>query len=148
MSTPLTQTLLDESRKPAVIADVHALIDAEVSEKKGASGLALRGGYAMAKKVSPTIVAEAVEKLTPRLFDRLEPYWAEFAAAGNGRFGEFLATREDEVSEALLAVVDERVAQSSREAAKKVYSSMRGSAKKHVAEALPRVGELVQKHMA
>lgn len=59
MVAALNETLLDESRVPAVVADVQALIDAEVSDKSGASGLALKGGYGAVKKVGPSIVPDA-----------------------------------------------------------------------------------------
>ena len=42
MVAALNETLLEESRVPAVVADVQTLIDAEVSDKSGASGLALK----------------------------------------------------------------------------------------------------------
>jgi len=141
----LKETLLDESRAATVIAEARDLIDAEVADKKGASGLAVKGGYATVKKVNPTIVTEALERLLPEFFVRLQPYWQDFSVAG-GRFADYLVARADDVSDALLTVTDERVEASSRQAAKKVYKSMRPSAKKNVIEALPRLGDLVQKH--
>ncbi len=50
------------------------------------------------------------------------------------------------MSDALLAVTDERIEGTSKKTIEKAYSSLRPSAKKHVTEALPRVGELVQKY--
>ncbi|MBJ8347922.1 hypothetical protein [Antrihabitans sp. YC2-6] len=145
MVAALKETLLDESRAATVIAEARDLIDAEVADKKGASGLAVKGGYATVKKVNPTIVTEALERLLPEFFVRLQPYWQDFSVAG-GRFADYLVARADDVSDALLTVTDERVEASSRQAAKKVYKSMRPSAKKNVIEALPRLGDLVQKH--
>ena len=146
MVAALKDTLLEESRRPAVIADAQGVVDAEVAGKKGASGLAVKGGYAAVKKVSPSIVPDAIESLLPKFSEQLEPYWAEFRNGGTGSFGDFLAARSDKVSDSLLSVTDARIEASSRPALKKVYSSMRSSAKKHVIEALPRVGALVEKH--
>ena len=146
MVVALNETLLEESRRPAVVADVQALIEAEVSDKKGASGLAVKGGYAAVKKVSPSVVTDAVESLLPQFSERLEPYWAGFQNSGEARFADYLVARDDEVADALLGVTDERIEASSRQALKKVYSTMRPSAKKNVVEALPRLGDLVQKH--
>lgn len=146
MVVALNETLLEESRRPAVVADVQSLIDAEVSDKKGASGLAVKGGYAAVKKVSPSIVPDAVETLLPQFSEQLEPYWAAFQASGEGSFANYLVGRSDEVSDSLLSVTDSRIEASSRQALKKVYSTMRPSAKKNVIEALPRLGDLVQKH--
>ncbi|NLG55855.1 MAG: hypothetical protein GX542_09450 [Rhodococcus sp.] len=146
MVAALKETLLDESRSDQVVADVVALIDAEVSDKSGASGLALKGGYAAVKKLGPTIVPNAVEGLLPAFVEKLDPFWQEFSGSGEASFAQFLTARGDAVSNALLGVTDERIEGSDRGAIKKVYSSLRPSAQKHVTEALPRLGELVQKY--
>ncbi|MBF6333720.1 DUF6918 family protein [Nocardia transvalensis] len=146
MVAALSESLLDDAKRPAFLADAQQVLEAEVSDKGGASGLAVKGAYAAAKKVSPTIVSDALESFVPKFVERLEPYWAEFQASGNGRFADLLVAKQDEVAEALLAVTDARAEASSRPALKKAYSAVRSSAKKHVAEALPRVGDLIQKH--
>ncbi|WP_067815927.1 DUF6918 family protein [Nocardia inohanensis] len=146
MVAALSESLLDDAKRPAFIADAQKVLDEEVSDKGGASGLAVKGGYAAIKKVSPSIVGDALESFAPKLVAQLDPYWAEFQASGAGSFADLLVAKQDEVAEALLAVTDARAESSSRPALTKVYNSMRGSAKKHVAEALPRVGALIQRH--
>lgn len=146
MVAALSESLLDDAKRPAFIADAQKVLDEEVSDKGGASGLAVKGGYAAIKKVSPSIVGDALESFAPKLVSQLEPYWAEYQASGAGSFADLLVAKQDEVAEALLAVTDARAESSSRPALTKVYNSMRGSAKKHVAEALPRVGALIQRH--
>lgn len=144
----LNETLLQESRVPAVVADVQTLIDAEVSDKSGASGLALKGGYGAVKKVSPSIVPDAVTALLPAFVSKLEPYWHEFTVSGGGSFADFISTRGDAVADSLLEVTDERIEGSDKAVVKSMYSKLRGSAKKHVTAALPRLGDLIQKHAA
>ncbi|MEV6767769.1 hypothetical protein AB0N05_03975 [Nocardia sp. NPDC051030] len=146
MVAALSESLLDDAKRPAFLADAKEVLDGEVSDKGGASGLAVKAGYAAVKKVSPTIVGDALESFIPKFVSQLDPYWAEFKASGAGSFAELLVSKQDEVAEALLAVTDERAAASSRPALTKVYGSLRSSAKKHVAEALPRVGDLIQRH--
>lgn len=146
MVAALSESLLDDTKRPAFLADAKEVLDAEVSDKGGASGLAVKGGYAAVKKVSPTIVGDALESFIPRFVAQLEPFWSEYQASGAGSFADLLVSKQEEVSEALLSVTDERAESSSRPALTKVYNSMRSSAKKHVAEALPRVGALVQRH--
>ncbi|WP_137725275.1 DUF6918 family protein [Prescottella subtropica] len=148
MVAALKDTLLDDARIPAVRADVEALVDAEVADKSGMSGMALKGGYGAVKKVGPSIVPDAVEGLLPEFVVRLEPFWQEFAGSGEGSFAAFLTARGDAVADALLGVTDERIENSDKGAIKRVYSTLRPSAKKHVIEALPRLGDLVQKHAA
>lgn len=142
----LTDTLLDPAVAPSVQADVRALVDAEVADKKGASGLALRAGYGAVKKVYPAVLEEAVDKMWPAFVWHLDSFWQEWSAAPSGRFSDYLVARQDEAAEALLSVTDERVEHTEKAALRKAYGSMRGTAKKHVVEALPRVGEVVQKH--
>ncbi|WP_181721467.1 DUF6918 family protein [Nocardia gipuzkoensis] len=146
MVAALSESLLDDAKRPAFLADAVEVLDAEVSDKGGASGLAVKGGYAAVKKISPSIVPDALESLAPKLVAQLEPFWQEYAASGSGKFADLLVAKSDEVAEALLAVTDARAESSTRPALQKVYSSMRSSAKKHVIEALPRVGDLIQKH--
>ncbi|ATL70912.1 DUF6918 family protein [Nocardia terpenica] len=146
MVAALSESLLDDAKRPAFLADAQKVLDAEVSDKGGASGLAVKGGYAAIKKVSPTIVEDALASFAPKFVDALDPFWAEYQSAGAGSFGDLLVAKQDQVAEALLAVTDARAEASSRPALKKVYSSLRSSAKKHVTEALPRLGDLVQRH--
>ncbi|MEV2220744.1 hypothetical protein AB0M12_01945 [Nocardia vinacea] len=146
MVAALSESLLDDAKRTAFLADAKEVLDAEVSDKGGASGLAVKGGYAAVKKISPSIVPDALESLAPKLVSQLEPYWQEYVATGSGQFADLLVAKSDEVAEALLAVTDARADASTRPALKKVYSSMRSSAKKNVIEALPRLGDLVQRH--
>ena len=146
MVAALKESLLTPEKQATVLAEAQQVLDSEVSDKTGASGLAVKGGYAAAKKAKPSLVPDAIESLLPEFLVRLEPYWQSYSANPQGSFGESLAANSDEVAEALLAVADERAEASSRTSVKKVYSSMRSSAKKNVIEALPRVGELVQRN--
>jgi hypothetical protein len=142
----LTDTLLDPAQQPAVIADFSSVIDAEVRDKSGLSGAAIKLAYAAVNKVSPTVVDSALTKLLPEFATALEPFWAEFSAAGPGDFGQFLAGRGDAVGDALLAVTDARANTTSQPALRKAYQGVRGKAKENVVAALPRVGAVVQKY--
>lgn len=148
MVVALSESLLSDAKRPAFLGDAEQVLQAEVSGKGGASGLAVKGGYATIKKVSPTIVSDALASFVPQFVAKLEPYWTEYhsTANGSGSFADLLVAKQDEVAEALLSITDARAEKSDRAILKKAYSSLRSSAKKHVTEALPRVGELVQRH--
>ena len=60
-------------------------------------------------------------------------------------FGQFLADRAGEVAPALLAITDRR-AERARAAVVSVYKRLRPKAQEHVIEALPRLGEVVERH--
>jgi hypothetical protein len=89
-----------------------------------------------------------VGKLLPDMVDQLEPFWADFNTSGGSEFGDYLAKRGDEVSQALLTVTDAKATSSGRPTIVKAYNSVRGSAVKHIEAALPRVGDLVLKYAA
>lgn len=148
MAATLAEALLSDSIIDAVRADVRDLIDAEVSEKKGASGLVVKGGYGAVKKVSPSIIEDAIAKLWPGLVEKLEPFWAQYSSAPSGVFAAYLVANGDAAADALLGVTDSRFDAMSKSVVKKTYSSLRPSAKKNVVEALPRIGALVSKWAA
>jgi hypothetical protein len=148
MGATLRETLLAPDIQHQVIDDCFALLDQEVAEQSGISGAAVKLAYKTVNTFKPGHVRFMVETLLPDMIDRLEPYWADFAAAGGAEFGDYLAKRGDEVSQALLSVTDARAAASERPVIIKAYKSVRGSAVKHVEAALPRVGDLVQKYAA
>ncbi len=148
MAATLQQTLLGPDTEPQVIADCYTLIQQEVSDMSGISGTAVKLAYATVTTFIPGHIRYMVGVLLPDMVDKLEPYWEDFSTSGGSEFGDYLAKRGDEVSEALLSVSDARAAGSGRPTIIKAYRTVRGSAAKHVEAALPRVGALVQKYAA
>ena len=146
MAATLQETLLAPDVQPRVVDDCYAMIQQEVSEKSGVSGAAIKLAYKTVNKVFPGHVRYMVESLLPGMVDQLEPYWADFSISGGSQFGDYLAKRGPEVSEALLSVTDARAAASSRPSVIRAYRSVRGNAVKNVEGALPHVGELVLKY--
>ncbi len=108
MST-LTEILLAPGNRPKVVVDCVRLIDEEVDSKGGLTGLAVKGAYALVKAVKPGFVSEAVDNMIDDFVKRLEPFYAA-AQAKNEPIGPALNARAGEVSEALLAISDERAA--------------------------------------
>ena len=148
MAATLQEILLAPETKPHVVADCNALIEREVSEKSGISGTAVKLAYKTVITFAPGHVRFMVESLLPQMVDNLQPFWADFNTSGGSEFGDYLAKRGDEVSEALLSVTDARAAASDRPTIIKAYGSVRGSAVRHVEAALPRLGNLVRKYAA
>jgi hypothetical protein len=146
MAAMLRQILLAPDTQPHVVADCRLLIDQEVSGKSGVSGTAVKLAYKTVKSFAPGYLQGMVESLLPDMVAQLEPYWDGYTASGASGFGDYLAKRGDEVSEALLSVTDARAKVSERPVILKAYGAVRGSAAKHVAAALPNVGSLVQKY--
>lgn len=144
MTSSLKTALLDPATRPAVVADLTELVDAEVGKK----GIATKSGYGLVKKIKPGIIGAAVDSLLDEFVGQLEPYHAEFTAGGGGSLGDYLSGRGGEVSESLLGVTDARAEGSRRETIKKVYRKLRPQGKSNVEDALPALGALIEKHTA
>ena len=137
MAATLQEILLAPDTQPKVIADCYTLIEQEVSDKSGISGTAVKLAYKTVNTFLPGHVRYMVESLLPQMMDKLEPYWADFNTSGGSEFGDYLAKRGEEVSQALLSVTDARAEASGRPTVIKAYGTVRGSAVKHVEAALP-----------
>ncbi|MCK0113866.1 hypothetical protein MWU75_17100 [Ornithinimicrobium sp. F0845] len=139
--SPLSQTLLDPARRPAVVESLVRVVDAEVAAKSGIGGKIIKTGYAAVTKISDGFTAKAVNRLLPGFAQALDPFWAE---RGTAPFADTLVARQDEAAEALLAVTDGQVAGTSNAVVRKVYGSLRSKARENVVAALPRVGAAIE----
>jgi len=146
MPVSLPEILLAPDTRPLVIADSLALIKAELADKTGIPGNAVKLAYKTVSSIAPGYVREIVESMLPVVADTLQPYWAEFWASGGSEFGDYLAKRGEEVAESLLVITDAMAAGSARAVVVTAYRTVRGHAPRHIETALPQVGDLVQKY--
>jgi hypothetical protein len=131
-----------------VVAECCTLIDEEVGTKGGLSGIAVKGAYKVVKAVKPTFIREVVDAMLDDWVAKLDPFFTQWQASGNGKsFPDFLSGRGNEVAEALLQVTDGRAQDAKNKTVKALYEKMRPAAKKHVEEALPRLGRLVERNV-
>ena len=142
MTTAVSDALLEPTRRPVAVATLSDVIDAEVADKSGLGGTAVKAGYAAAKRLGGGFVQHATDRLLPQFATALDPFWA---SKGDQPFGAHLAAQQDAVADALLAVTDAKAANTSHAAAAKVYGSLRGKAKEHVVAALPLLGAAVER---
>ncbi len=143
----LVDALTDESKKKDVVKDCCELIDAEVKDKGGISGLAIKAGYGAVKGIKPGFVEKAVEDLLPEFAKALDPIYAD-AKAQNKPVGEFFSSNKSRVADALLSITDGKAARAKSGVAKGAYDKLRGSAKSNVEQAAPRLGKLIEKYGA
>lgn len=141
----LIDALTDESKKKDVIKDCCDLIDAEVKDKGGISGLAIKAGYGTVKGIKPGFVEKAVEDLLPEFAKALDPIHAEAKASSRG-VSDFFTDNPSRVADALLSITDAKAARAKSGVAKSAYDKLRGSAKKNVEQAVPRLGKLLEKY--
>lgn len=141
----LSDVLKDEPKKNAIVNDCCTLLDEEVASKGGLSGIAVKAGYAAVKGIRPGFVKHTVEVLLPEFAVKLDPIWEDAVKSGN-RSG-YLVSNKGRVADALLAVTDARANRSNKGMVKSTYEKLRGSAKKNVEEAVPRLARLLEKHL-
>lgn len=141
----LVEVLRDPARRRAVVADGVRLIDDEVASKRGLSGAALKAGYKTVQKLKPGIVAQALDKLLPEFAPRVDPYYAQATAHGDVR--GFFEARASEIAESLLSVTDEKARSAENAVMLKVYRGLRGQAHTHTTAAVPKLAELIAKHV-
>jgi hypothetical protein len=143
----LAEKLTQPPNRERVVSECVSLVDSEVKSKTGFSGIAVKSAYGVVTAVKPRFVAEVVDGLLDEWVQKLEPFYASWQTDGGGMpFPDYLVAHKVEAAEALLEVTDGRAKVSKHGTVRKMYEKMRPSAKKHVEEALPRLGTLVEKN--
>ena len=141
----LPEILTSDAKKGVVVDDCCNLIDAEVKDKGGISGLAIKAGYHAVKGVKPGFIKNVVTDLLPEFARVLDPLYQE-AKRTERPVGDFFTVRSSDVAEALLALTDEKARHSKNGLVRGTYDKLRGTAKKNVEVAAPRVGKLIEQH--
>jgi hypothetical protein len=143
----LAEKLLAKEVRPKVVVDAAAVVDGEVHDKSGLSGLAIKAAYGVVKAVKPGIIPEVLDSMLDDFVARLEPFYADWQQRTETPFSEFIASRAGPVADALLSISDERASRSKNATLKKAYEKLRPTGKKHVEAAVPRLGRMVQIHL-
>ena len=146
----LQDILLDSTKRPQVVADCAQLVDEEVAGKGGLSGLAVKGGYAIVKKIKPGIVPEAVDRLLNDFVAQLDPFYTAFAAQSGGNpagLQSYLQGRASEVATALLGITDAKVSKAENRTIKTAYEKLRPAGAKHVEAAVPGIARVLSKYV-
>ncbi len=134
-------------KRPAVVDDACRVLDLEVADKSGLSGIAIKTAYKLVQSVKPGFVRDVVDDLLDDFLDALDPLYQEAISQGK-KPGPHLAGNPGRMADGLLAITDRRAEGARRAAIKKTYEKLRPTAKKHVEAAAPRLGELLDKHAA
>jgi hypothetical protein len=134
---------LGKDRRPAVIEDCVALIDAQVKQK----GFVIKSAYSVIKGIKKKFVPEVVDSLLDDWLGKIQPHYEKWAAAKTSSLSDFMVARSDDVAEDLLSVTDQRAEKSTHTTAKKMYLKMRAGAKKDVIEAIPALAGMLEKHL-
>ena len=143
----LAEQLLNEQCRPQVVADCVALVEAEVSKKSGFSGLAIKGGFKVIRKLDGgRMLPKAVNDLLPEFIEAMETYYAEFLSTDGGDFSTFCKGRETEMANALISVTDQKARHAKNQVLKGVYNKLRPTAVRNIESALPGLARVVSQY--
>ena len=140
----LVELLAKEPNRKHVIDDCVELIEAQVKQK----GFIIKSAYATIKAIKKRFIPETVDTMLDDWLGKLQPHYERWSAAKATSFTDYVVARSDVVAEDLLSVTDARAERTSHTTAKKMYGRMRDGAKKNVIEAIPTLGQLIEKHLA
>lgn len=144
----LKDILCSAENRPKVVDDAARLVDDEVHGKGGLSGLAIKAGYKTVTVLKPSIIREAVDSLLDRFVEKLEPFHADWVAAGKTpSFEAFLMGKKSQVANALLSVTDEKARNVETGTVRKAYEKLRPQGEKNVIEAMPGFTRMIGKYV-
>lgn len=141
----LAEVLTSDAKRAQVVEDCLQLIDQEVEDKGGISGMAIKAGYAAVKSIRPGFVKQVVHDLLPEFAKAVDPIFQEAKSQSKPVAAHF-ASNAGRVADGLLAITDEKAKRTKSGVVKATYERLRGTAKKNVEAAVPRLGKLVEKH--
>ena len=143
----LADILLSPENRPNVVLDCARLIDDEVAHKSGLTGVAIKGGYKIFKKIKPNVVEEAMDSLLDEFVNKLAPIYDDYLASHKEQpFGTYLGSRGQQIADTLLEITDARGKNSQHKVIKKAYMRLRPMASRQIQDALPAVGRLVTRY--
>jgi hypothetical protein len=143
----LREQLGEPPKRTAVIQDATRVLDAEVADKGGLGGMAIKAAYKVIKGIKPGFVEEVIDNLMNDFLNALDPIYQE-ALTNNASPASHLEQNKGRVAEGLLAITDERAKRAQRAVVRSTYDKLRPSAKKHVEAAAPRLGQMLARHAA
>lgn len=143
----LADAATDPVRRRRIIEDAERLIDQEVSEKSGLSGLAVRAAYKVVKGIRPGMIRMSLENLLDDFCAQIDPFWDRFRDSGEADARAFFVKNGHAVAEALLSITDGRARRADHRVLKGAYERLRPEAVRHVTAAMPRVADLVRRHL-
>lgn len=141
----LSELLGAQPKRNQLVADACQVLDDEVSDKGGFSGLAIKGAYGVIKGIKPGFIREVVDGLLDDFLRVLDPLYQEAVTKGV-RPGAHLQSNPGRVADALLGVTDAKAARAQRAVVKSTYDKLRPTAKKQVEAAVPRLAAMLDRH--
>ena len=143
----LREQLGTGDKRDRVIEDACRVLDDEVNDKSGLTGIAIKGAYKLVKGIKPGFVREVVDSLLDDFLDAMNPLYEE-AVSKQQPAGALVRQNTSRAADALLAVTDRRAQKAKSPTIRGAYEKLRPIAKKQVEAACPRLSTLLERHAA
>ena len=140
----LSEVLAVPDKRKRVVDDGVAVIEAEVAEKGGLSGMGIKAAFGVVRKIAPDFIPRALNHLLDDFARQIDPFWADCQKTGTEPRAYFTKNGSS-VAEALLKITDDR-AKNAHGPPRAAYDRLRPEASKHVQTAMPRVADLLKRH--
>ena len=144
---PLSSIIQDTAKLRAVVDDGVGVIEQEVASKRGFTGVAVKGAFKAVNKAKPGFVRGALHHLMPDFARKVDPFVTQWQATGTGTLSQFFSANDDAIANALLSITDDRARNAENRGVKKAYESLRPKGLEHTKAAMPRLGDLVSRHL-
>ena len=141
----LAQAVQDQQKRPLIIKDCAALINDQVSKKRGMTGIAVKGAFKMIRSFKPGIIPRSIDDMLDEFSVKIDPFWTRCQSESADPV-QFFTRNSKDISNALLSITDERASNSPNKVLIKAYGSLRKKAVDHVSDALPDLARLIAKH--
>jgi hypothetical protein len=136
----LVEVLKDDGKRRQIIDAGVKVIEQEVADKGGLSGMAIKTAFRVVQGLKPGFVPMALNHLMDDFAKKIDPFWLDCQANGAEPRGYF-QRRGTEIAQALLSITDER-ARRGEGPARSAYERLRPEGVKHVTAAMPRLADL------
>lgn len=134
-------------RHDQLVRECAQMIEHFIAGAGGVKGFTLRSAMHAAQRARPELLDNAARRLLPEFLDALQPLFSRWENGSKSDFTAFLQQHEDEATDAVLAVADERASASNNRMLTSIYGRMRGGAGKDARRVLPELGRLIDREI-
>jgi hypothetical protein len=141
----LVEVLKDPTKRTAVLDDCEILLNAEVSSKRGLTGVGVKAAFKALKAVKPGMIRHTLDDLVDELAAKVDPFWIQ-CQEQSANPQTFFTTNKVAIANALLGITDGRAERSKFPTIVRAYKTLRPKAIQYIGDAMPRFSQLVSKH--
>ncbi len=142
----LSEQIKNKEVSSNIAVDCVALMEEQVSAKKGIKGVTFKTLYKGIKTISPDYTTNAIKGLLPSISQAIDPLWSEGIEQGNPV--DYLSKNQSLTADTILTVTDNRIKNSSNKIVKASYNKVRNSLKSEIEEVVPQLAVILDRNIA